>query len=127
MRPPVFAGPMLRQRRSCSSAGSRARAASLTAPATRIVPERITKRSRIGAVYVGFYHLVGCRRAPRARARTASLRAPQRDASPGGPREQVNMTFRLAVALVFTAATLGSPHLGEGFAARAARTLDIYF
>jgi len=37
------------------------------------------------------------------------------------------MTFRLAVALVFTAATLGSPHLGEGFAARAARTLDIYF
>src|SRR5947209_146236 len=37
------------------------------------------------------------------------------------------MTFRLAVALVFTAATLWSPHLGEGFAARAARTLDIYF
>ncbi|PYR05270.1 MAG: hypothetical protein DMG00_21935 [Acidobacteria bacterium] len=39
----------------------------------------------------------------------------------------MKMTFRLAVALVFTAATLGSPHLGEGFAARAARTLDIYF
>src|SRR5207249_9727823 len=86
MRPPVFAGPMLRQRRSCSSAGSSARGASLTAPATRIVPERITKRSRIGAVYVGFYHLVGCMRAPEARARTASLRAPAARRERGSPR-----------------------------------------
>src|SRR5881409_375582 len=118
MRPPVFAGPMLRQRRSCSSAGSRGRGVSLTAPATRIAPESITKRSRIGAVYVGFYHLIGCMRAPAARARKASLRAPQRDASGVGPREQMRVTFRLALALVFTAPTLAAVHLGEGFAAR---------